>query len=166
MAKVNILPSKVVAFITLRILNELTARYFYEAAANWCRRNGYPNAELFFKKEAGDENNHYTKLIDYLADWNINPTLPDIQLPDVSFTSLEDIFQKAYDMEFDLGKQYQSDSVEIFPLHLISFDFLQFYRNVQNESIIDYSTKLNQIELYLPTDPQLVRFDSEILEAA
>ena len=164
MAKVNILPSKVVALLIQRVLNELTARYFYEAAANWCRRLGYTNSEAFFKSEAGDENTHYNKLLDYLADWNNTPILPDIKVPDVSFTSLQDIFQKAYDMENDLSKLYQNDSAEIFSIHMMTFDFLQFFRNIQNESIIDYSTKLNQIELYLPTDPQLVRFDNEVLE--
>ena len=154
-------PNSVTSLLQKRILDEKTAEYFYQSAANWCRLKGFAGGEKYFNNESAQEKTHYQKLIDYFADWNIQPILPKLNTPDQNFTSLQDILEKAYQMEYDLMVAYQDISTQIFTTHLVTFDFLTFYRNTQNESVIDYATLLNKLALYSAED--VIFFDNEVL---
>lgn len=157
------LPNSIVNLLQKRVLDEKTAEYFYQSAANWCRLKGYAGGEKYFNNESSQEKTHYQKLIDYLADWNIQPILPNINEPQQDFTSLQDILERAYQMEYDLMLAYQDISTTIFTSHLVTFDFLTFYRNTQNESVAEYSTLLNKLALY--SDEDVIFFDNEVLSA-
>lgn len=157
------LPQSVVSLLTARLLDEKTAEYFYISAANWCRFVGFKGGEKYFNAEAASEKEHFQKLIDYMADWNVQPALPTVNEPAQDFTGLKDILERAYQMEYDLMLSYQQDSSIIFTSHLVTFDFLAFYRNTQNDSVKEYSTLLNKLALYPEGD--VVYFDQEVLAA-
>lgn len=157
------LPQSIVSLLSKRLIDEKTAEYFYISAANWCRLMGYEGGEKYFNGEAASEKEHFQKLIDYMADWNVQPILPSIEQPAQDFTDLKDILERAYQMEYSLMLAYQEISATIFTSHLVTFDFLSFYRNIQNESVIEYSTLLNKLALYPESD--MVYFDQEVLAA-
>ena len=54
---------------------------------------------------------------------------------------------KAYEMEFDLGEKYNKYSSAMFTVHLPTFDFLEFFRTTQRESVAEYSDLLNAAQL-------------------
>lgn len=144
--KPKTLPSDIVDSLNDRIGDEYTAHYFYRYATNWCEGVNYPNAAAFFAKEAATELEHAEKLQKYLVQWNCTPIIPAIKFSG-KFDSLIDIVNKAYAIEFDLGEKYNTTSADIFTKHLPTFDFLQDFREIQNDSIAEYSDLLNAAQL-------------------
>ena len=132
--------------LNARIGDEYTAHYFYNAAHNWCADKNYKNAAAFFAGETASELEHAQKLQKYLVDWNCTPVLPKVET-NFSFTSLVDIIEKAYNLELDLFNKYMKDSQAIFGIDLATFDFLQEFRSIQNDSVIEYSDLLAALEL-------------------
>ena len=143
--KPNTLSGEVIALLTERLEDEYTAHYFYRNASNWCEEKAYLKAAAFFAKEAANELEHAQKLQKYLVDWNVIPTIPAVNMQP-TFTSLIDIINKAYQLEYNLFLEYNANSAEIFPGDMATFDFLQELRMGQNESVAEYATLLNGAE--------------------
>lgn len=135
-----------VKILTDRLGDEYTAHYFYRNATNWCAGIGYLKAAAFFAQEAENELEHAKGLQKYLVDWNVMPLLPSIK-PNVTFSDLIDIVNKAYALEYALFESYNRDSKQLFDTDLTTFDFLTTYRTGQTESVIEYSDLLNAAEL-------------------
>ena len=135
-----------VKILTDRLGDEYTAHYFDRNATNWCAGIGYLKAAAFFAQEAENELDHAKGLQKYLVDWNVMPLLPSIK-PNVTFSDLIDIINKAYALEYALFESYNRDSKQLFNTDLTTFDFLTTYRTGQTESVIEYSDLLNAAEL-------------------
>ena len=131
-----------VRLLTDRLRDEYVAHYFYRSATNWCKGIGYNKAAAFFAEEAESELEHAKKLQTFLVDWNIEPSLPSIK-PNIQFTDLIDIVNKAYVMEYALFDSYCKDSHTVFQTDINTFDFLTEFRKVQNDAVIEYSDLLN-----------------------
>lgn len=131
-----------VRLLTDRLRDEYVAHYFYRSATNWCKGIGYNKAAAFFAEEAEAELEHAKKLQTFLVDWNIEPSLPSIK-PNIQFTDLIDIVNKAYVMEYALFDSYCKDSHTVFQTDINTFDFLTEFRKVQNDAVIEYSDLLN-----------------------
>jgi ferritin len=140
------LSDSTVKILTARLGDEYTAHYFYRNATNWCAGIGYLKAAAFFAQEAENELDHAKGLQKYLVDWNVMPLLPSIK-PNVTFSDLIDIINKAYALEYALFEAYNADSKELFTADLATFDFLTTYRTGQTQSVIEYSDLLNAAEL-------------------
>ena len=136
------LADSTVKILTDRLRDEYTAHYFYRNATNWWAGIGYMKASTFFAQEAENELDHAKGLQKYLVDWNVMPLLPSIK-PNITFTDLVDIINKAYALEYSLFESYMADSKELFVSDLSTFDFLTTYRTGQTESVIEYSDLLN-----------------------
>ena len=125
---------------------EYTAHYFYRAASNWCNGVAYNKAGAFFAAEAAAELEHAEKLQKYLVDWNCTPKLPSVKFSG-EFKSLIDVVNKAYVIEYSLGTKYMTWASQMFTKHLMTFNFLQGFVDIQNESIAEGSDKLNAAQL-------------------
>ena len=136
----------VVNTLNARIGDEYTAHYFYNAAHNWCADKNYKNASAFFAAESMSELEHGQKLQQYLVDWNCIPVVPQVET-NFKFQTLPDIIEKAYQLELGLFNKYVKDSQSIFGIDLATFDFLQGFRQIQTESVIEYSDLINALEL-------------------
>ncbi|MFO0447267.1 MAG: ferritin-like domain-containing protein [Pseudomonadota bacterium] len=136
----------VVSKLLERLKDEYDAMYFYTAVANWCQGKGYESAAKFFLKEAENEHDHARKVEKYLTDWNVFFELPAIERPDKEYASLVDVVEQAYDIEYALYEAYEETSKEMFNLDLCVFDFLTPLRLGQNESVIEYSDMLNELD--------------------
>jgi ferritin len=150
------LNEKVVSLLNERISDEYAAHYFYRNVSNYCEEVGYTKAAKFFAKEAANELEHAEGLQKYLTDWNITPTLMPISMP-AKVSGLVDAIESAYEIEYDLYKQYESSSAEILKMsELSTFDFLAKYRELQRESVAEYATLINKLELIDNTDKNWV----------
>jgi hypothetical protein len=67
--------------------------------------------------------------------------------PPSPFKSLEDIFDKAYNMEYDLLEAYEKDATDTFSECIGTFNVFTDFVRVQNESVIEYSNLLNIFRL-------------------
>jgi ferritin len=140
------LTEDIVSDINSAIAEEYAAHYFYRGAANWCNGVAYTKAGAFFEGEANAELEHALKLQKYLVDWNCTPKLPPVKFSG-EFSSLIDVVNKAYTIEYQLGTKYMTWATQMFPKHLMTFNFLQEFVDIQNESIAEMSDKLNAAQL-------------------
>jgi ferritin len=142
----NKLDKEVVDLLLPRLKDEYNAFYFYRAASNWCKGVGYFKAAEFFAKESEDELSHAKKIENYLVDWNVDPELPTVERPQITFGGLIDVIENAYSIEYALYEDYEGTSMEVFKKDLCVFDFLQQFRMLQKQSVAEYSDKLNILE--------------------
>lgn len=140
------LTPEIIDHLNEALAEEYSAHYFYRAAANWCQGVAYTKAAAFFAGEAVNELQHAEKIQKYLVDWNCTPKLPAVKFSG-EFDSLIDVVNKSYAIEYKLGDKYNEMSADIFTKHLPTFDFLQEFREIQTESIAEFSDKLNAAQL-------------------
>jgi ferritin len=138
------LPAEIVQAMEARLKDEYTAHYIYRNAANWCKNANYPKAAAFFEAEAMDELEHAKSLQDYMTQWNILPQIPVSPVPN-NFTSLIDIVNAAYSFEYGLLESYSELQNALDKTHPASFNFIQGFVNIQNESVAVFSDLLNAL---------------------
>jgi ferritin len=140
------LPDNVINMINERIGDEYTAYYFYTNATNWCKDKNYKKASAYFQAEAQNELEHSKGLQDYLTQWNIIPNLPQVPT-NQTFETLIDIINKAYTLEYNLLMRYSKDQQSLLGIHSATFNFIQKYVDIQNQSVEEYSDLLNALKL-------------------
>ena len=140
------LSDKVVKFLNDRIKDEYYAHYLYRAAANWCHDMNYKKAAAFFDADANAELEHAQGIQKYMTDFNILPTFIKTE-QNHKFDDLIDIIYKAYEFELYLMKSYNKDSASVLTEDLTTFDFLQKYREIQKESVIEFNDLINASNL-------------------
>lgn len=140
------LTPEIVTMLNEALSEEYTAHYFYRGASNWCQGVAYFKAAEFFANEANAELEHAQKLQKFLVDWNCTPTLPSVKFSG-EFKSLMDVVNKSYAIEYSLGDKYMNWTSQAFSKHLMTFNFLQEFVDIQNESIAEMSDKLNAAQL-------------------
>jgi ferritin len=144
--KPKTLPADIVTEIEKRIAGEYNAHYTYRNAANWCKNMNYKKAAAFFEAEAAYELEHANMLMDYLTQWNIIPKMMPVD-PNIQFKSLVGIVDVAYDVEYNLLLNYSAMQSALSDAHPATFNFIQKFVDIQNESVAEYSDLLNALEL-------------------
>jgi ferritin len=142
----KVLSADIVAAFEKRIADEYTAHYTYRNAANWCKNANYKKATAFFEAEAASELDHAKGLQDYLIQWNILPQIPAVNVPN-EFDSLVSIIDEGYDIEYKLLMNYSSMQHALCDAHPPTFNFIQKYVDIQNDSVGEYSDLLNALQL-------------------
>lgn len=147
MRKPEKLSKEIVDLLLPRLKDEFTAYYTYRSISNWCKNVGFMKAADYFAAESNSELEHAKKLENYLVDWNVSPDLPVINKPEIEFKGLADVIEKAYNMEYSLYEEYEDTSAKVFKTgDLCTFDFLEFFRTTQRESVAEYSDMINKLE--------------------
>jgi ferritin len=153
------LSDKVVQILTDRIKDEYYAHYLYRTAANWCQDMNYKKAAAFFHEDAHKELEHAETIQKYMADFNIVTKMPQSETS-FTFDSLLDIIYQAYNFELGLMKSYNKNSQEVFQEDLTTFDFLQQFREIQKESVIEFNDFINAANLVDKNDKfQILYFE-------
>jgi ferritin len=140
------LSDNVVSFLNARIKDEYYAHFLYRAAANWCHDMNYKKAAAFFDADANKELEHAQAIQKYMTDFNILPTFSKPE-PNHKFDNLVDIIYKAYEFELYLMKAYNKDSASVLTEDLTTFDFLQQFREIQKESVVEFNDLINAANL-------------------
>jgi len=136
----------IVAGLEARLKDEYTAHLIYKNAANWCKNVNYKHAAAFFEAEAADELTHAQKLQDYLTQWNVLPQIPVCAVPN-TLTSLVDCINVSYEFEYALLKSYSDLQNAMDGPHPATFNFIQQFVDIQNESVGVFSDLLNGLML-------------------
>ena len=132
------LSDKVIGILTERLKDEYYAHYLYRAAANWCHDMNYKKAAAFFDADAVTELQHAELLQKYMT---------DLAKPEHTFSNLIDIIYQAYEFELRLMKSYNKDSSSVFSEDLTTFDFLETFRDIQRESVVEFNDLINASNL-------------------
>lgn len=140
------LPSKTIELLNDRIKDEYYAHFLYRSAANWCHDKNYKKAAAFFDADANTELEHAQTIQKYMTDFNILPTISKTET-EFKFKDLIDIIHQAYDFELKLMKSYNKNSQDVFQDDITTFDFLQQFREIQRESVVEFNDLINGSEL-------------------
>ena len=140
------LPAGIVSAFEERITDEYTAHYTYRNAANWCKNANYKKAAAYFEAEAASELDHAKGLQDYLTQWNVLPQIQSVHVPN-EFDSIVGIIDEGYDIEYKLLTKYAAMQHALCDSHLPTFNFIQKYVDIQNDSVGEYSDLLNALQL-------------------
>ena len=140
------LTPEIVDMLNAALAEEYTAHYFYRAASNWAAGVGYTKAAAFYAGEAMAELEHALKLQKYIVDWNATPVLPMVKF-NGTFAHLVDTVNKTYAIEYQLGDKYMGWTRQMFDTHLMTFNFLQEFVDIQTQSIAEASDLLNAAQL-------------------
>jgi len=140
------LPAEIVKGLESRLKDEYTAHLIYRNVANWCKNANYKKAAAFFEAEAMDELEHAKSLQDYMTQWNILPQIPVCEVPN-KITSLVQAINEAYVFEYNLLVSYSELQNDFDKTHPASFNFIQGFVNIQNESVAVFSDLLNALNL-------------------
>lgn len=155
------LDKSVVSCLTQRLGDEYLAYYFYRNAANWCKGAGYNKAAAYFDGESKTELEHAQVIQDYLVNWNQQPAIPQVETG-TTCSSLVGIINHAYKMEYTLFKAYAANQRAILGDDPATFNFIQGFVNIQNESVAEYSDLLNALLLVDPNNKlDLLYFENE-----
>jgi ferritin len=136
----------IVSALEARLKDEYTAHLIYKNAANWCKNVNYKHAAAFFEAEAADELTHAQKLQDYLTQWNVLPQIPVCAVPN-TLTSLVDCINVSYEFEYALLQSYSDLQNAMDGPHPATFNFIQQFVDIQNESVGVFSDLLNGLML-------------------
>jgi ferritin len=136
----------IVAGLEARLKDEYTAHLIYKNAANWCKNVNYKHAAAFFEAEAADELTHAQKLQDFLTQWNVLPQIPVCAVPN-TLTSLVDCINVSYEFEYALLQSYSDLQNAMDGPHPATFNFIQQFVDIQNESVGVFSDLLNGLML-------------------
>jgi len=151
----------IVSALEARLKDEYTAHLIYKNAANWCKNVNYKHAAAFFEAEAADELTHAQKLQDYLTQWNVLPQIPVSTVPN-TLTSLVDCINVSYEFEYALLKSYSDLQNAMDGPHPATFNFIQQFVDIQNESVGVFSDLLNGLMLVDVTNKlDLLVFEGE-----
>ena len=140
------LSDKVIGVLTERLKDEYYAHYLYRAASNWFHYMNYKKAAAFFDADAVTELQHAEMLQKYMTDFNIVPQIPTAKI-EHTFSNLVDIIYAAYEFELRLMKSYNKDSHSVFSEDLTTFDFLETFRDIQKESVVEFNDLINASNL-------------------
>jgi ferritin len=64
-----------------------------------------------------------------------------------NFDNLIEIIHEAYQFELKLMKSYNENSHSVFQEDLTTFDFLQQFRDIQRESVVEFNDLINASDL-------------------
>lgn len=130
----NMLSKDVIKKLNEQVVREMSASNLYLNMSSWCYTHRYDGAGLFLFEHAKEENEHATKLINYLNETDSPLILEKIDKPEANFKSLLDVFEKTYNHELKVTKSI-NELVEL-TLSLkdySTFNFLQWYVSEQHE---------------------------------
>lgn len=160
------LPKVITDRLEERLNDEYTAHYHYTNAANYAESVGYEAFARFLRAEAAQELEHALKLQKFMNDWNHQPILKPIATP-IVFSGFVDIVEKSYSIELDLLDSYSDDNIfYLEEKNMAVFNFTLPYVEIQNDSVAEYATLLNKLDLINKDDKSWIyQFQLEEFEA-
>jgi ferritin len=85
--------------INEQINNELFSSYSYLSMAAWCQHEQFTGCAHWMRMQAEEEKIHAHKLLDFLLARNSKVILKPIAQPEIEFTSVVQVFEKALAQE-------------------------------------------------------------------
>lgn len=159
--KQNLITSELKQLLEQLLNKELYAQYAYRSMANAMQAIGYFGAQKFFLSEAENEGTHYQRLVDFLNDVGVNPNLAPVATP-VTPETINKAFSLAFDMEYNLCKDYKSAAQYALSRDISVFTFLQEFVTEQRKSVGEYGDLLARLALCGTNEAALLEFDEHL----
>lgn len=157
------LNEKLLNLLNQQVNKELYSSYLYFTMSNHLHELSFYGASNWFKKQASEEFEHATKLMDYIHQENGKVHLEAIKVEPFKFQTLKEAFEITLKHE-----QYVTSLIhDLFALARELKDyrselFLTWFVNEQSEEENSVNTLLEKINLIGDCKNLLLKFDSEL----
>ncbi|WLS79618.1 non-heme ferritin [Erwinia pyri] len=134
-------------------LNDQLNLEFYSAnlylqMSAWCADKGFEGAASFMHEHSVEEMQHMQRLFNYLSDTGAMPVLGSIAAPPVTFNSLNEVLEQAYEHEkLITGKINELAHAAMTTQDYSTFNFLQWYVSEQHEEEKLFKSVLDKLAL-------------------
>lgn len=134
-------------------LNDQLNLEFYSAnlylqMSAWCADKGFEGAAAFMREHSVEEMQHMQRLFNYLSDTGAMPVLGTIAAPPVTFNSLNEVLEQAYEHEkLITGKINELAHAAMTTQDYSTFNFLQWYVSEQHEEEKLFKSVLDKLAL-------------------
>lgn len=151
-----------------KALNEQLNREFYSAylylsMSAYCNRNDYPGAANWFLLQYKEEQDHATRIYNYLIDQDAKVTLQEIAKPPKKFGSLLKIYEESLAHE-----QYMTENLNELSNYALkekdhaTYNLLQWFVNEQVEEEATVSEIISRLKMVGEDGYGLLMIDSEL----
>lgn len=96
---------KLVDLCNYRIQQEEYSARIYKAMSKWLENKGYFGSAKLWAKYSSEEIDHAEKFYDYLLKFGIQPIVPNLDQPQQTYMSLQEIVNMSYDHEVEVYRQ-------------------------------------------------------------
>lgn len=139
---------------------ELYAVNLYKYFATCTQKQGLFGAQAYFLRESDEEQKHWKMIADFMNDMGDEAEMPAIPAINVKADSLMDLFNKAYEVESELGDFY-TDFCESTKDRYIK-QFLLSLIEIQRKSVGEYGDLIARLSLIGDEKSGILTFDNEL----
>ena len=140
------------ADMTAKLNDQLNLEFFsanlYLQMSAWCADKGFEGAAAFMREHSAEEMQHMQRLFNYLSDTGAMPVLGSIAAPPVTFNSLNEVLEQAYEHEkLITSKINELAHAAMTTQDYSTFNFLQWYVSEQHEEEKLFKSVLDKLAL-------------------
>lgn len=158
---------RLVDLCNYRIQQEEYSARIYKAMSKWLENKGYFGSAKLWAKYSSEEIDHAEKFYDYLLKFGIQPIVPNLEQPQQTYISLQEIVNISYDHEVEVYRQckelamaaFEEQDLMLYPLAL------QFTAE-QSEELEKFINIRDMIESFGTDSAGLLLIDSKLGELA
>ncbi|MFC0139005.1 non-heme ferritin [Erwinia mallotivora] len=155
--------------MTAKLNDQLNLEFFsanlYLQMSAWCADKGFEGAAAFMREHSAEEMQHMQRLFNYLSDTGAMPVLGTIAAPPVTFNSLNEVLEQAYDHEkLITSKINELAHAAITTQDYSTFNFLQWYVAEQHEEEKLFKSVLDKLALVGNSGEALFFVDKDLMK--
>ena len=142
---------------------EFYSAYLYLSMSAYCNRNDFPGAANWFLMQYQEEQDHATRIYNYLIDQDAKVTLQEIAKPPKKFGSLLEIYEESLAHE-----QYMTKNLNELSDYALkekdhaTYNLLQWFVNEQVEEEATVSEIISRLKMVGEDGYGLLMIDSEL----
>ncbi len=153
--------------IISRLNSQLNLEFYsanlYLQMSAWSNDKGFEGAATFLRAHSMEEMQHMQRLFNYLSDTGAMPVLGAIEAPPVTFNSLNEVLEMAYQHEqLITTKINELVHAAISTQDYATFNFLQWYVAEQHEEEKLFKTVLDKLALVGDSGQGLFLVDKDL----
>ncbi|RRZ96950.1 non-heme ferritin [Erwinia sp. 198] len=157
------------AEMTARLNDQLNLEFFsanlYLQMSAWCADKGFEGAAAFLREHSREEMQHMQRLFNYLSDTGAMPVLGSIAAPPVTFDSLNNVLEQAYEHEqLITAKINELAHAAMTSQDYSTFNFLQWYVAEQHEEEKLFKSVLDKLTLVGTSGKGLFFVDKDLMQ--
>jgi len=160
-----LISDSVINLLQYRIVQEELSSRLYKSMAIWLNYNGYMGAAQLWSKYSDEELTHAQWAYNYLLELNIQPNVPALSNPQVTFKGLPNIIALSYKHEVtikaqcdELAKTAQSEG------DYMTLELAQRYLKEQVDELDKIQTWIDKLEAFGDDKTALRFLDNEMGE--
>jgi len=157
------LSERVILALNNQISYEAYASSFYLALAFWCDDQGLQGCKSFFMRQSDEERMHMLKIYEFMSESGVYPQTPQIQQPPLSYTSIQEAFDKVFEQERKVTNAIHAIvKISNEENDFNTLNFMQWYVEEQREEEAVLRTILDRIKVIGQGGQSLYYIDKEV----